>query len=264
MEDIRDLIFRNILNNKFCAVITSESCGIFSGEKEVIKQAEEIGISLELNFHDGQFIEAGDVIGSIFGTPKKIALAEEKMLGCIAKYSGIATAAKNAVETANKKVRIVAGSWKKMPPEIKDGVRKAILDGGASFRICDTPMIYLDKNYIQMLGSIENALNSVRDLKDFTKVVQIKGRILTVEEESRIALENGCGILMVDTGQVNDLKKCIDVAISLGYRNQIKIAFAGNVKIENITSILNYDIDILCIGKDIVDAKLLDVKLDVQ
>ena len=49
----------------------------------------------------------------------------------------------------------------------------------------------------------------------------------------------------------------------MGVREDVEIAFAGNVKITQISEIIKRDIDILCIGKDIVDARLLDMKLDV-
>ena len=47
-----------------------------------------------------------------------------------------------------------------------------------------------------------------------------------------------------------------------GLPERIKVAFAGNVKLTDIPE-LSRRADILCIGKEIVDAPLLDWKLDV-
>lgn len=263
MKDIRDDIFKNILNDKFNAVLTVENNGIFAGSKEAKTYAQEIGIDLKLYFSDGQEVCIGDTIGEIVADPKNMAIAEEKIIGAIAKYSGIATAARKAVVEAEEKVKIVSGSVKKMPPQIKNGIRDAIISGGATFRISDTPMIYMDKNYIKMLGSITKALEAVKDQMNVVKVIQLKGRDHSIEEETRMALENDCGILMVDTGNIEDLKRCITEVNKIGVRNNVKIAFAGDVKINQIKEYIKMGVDILDIGKEIVDAQLLDIKLDV-
>lgn len=263
IKDIRDVIFKDIMDKKFKAVLTFENDGVFSGSTEACDIAEKIGIELELHVNDGDKVESGQQIGFVLASPKNMAIAEEKIIGSISKYSGIATAARKAVDATGGKVRIVAGSWKKMPPPLKGGIRKAVVDGGADFRICHTPMIYLDKNYIKMLGSISNALQAVKELDGFIKVAQLKGKDKTIAEETKEAIENGSGLLMVDTGIIGDLETCLDTVDELGVRKDVEIAFAGNVKIKQISDIIKYDIDVLCIGKDIVDARLIDMKLDV-
>lgn len=264
MQDIRDVIFKEISEKKFRALITAEKNGCLSGVEEAEKMAREIGISINLYHKEGDLINVGDIICEITGTPKQITVSEDKIIGCLSKFSGIATAAHNAVELADDKVRIVSGSLKKMPHNIKDSVRKAIVSGGASNRISTTPMVYLDKNYIKMLGSIPKALNSVKCFTDLAKVIQIKGNEFSIEEETVQALENGCDILMVDTGNLNDLERCIQVTERIGKRKDVQIAFAGGVKMEQIPELCKYDINALCIGKEVVDALLLDMKLDVQ
>jgi len=264
MEDIRDIIFKDIIDNEFRAILTPERDGCLSGVLEAEKQAEEIGVKLSFFLKEGENVREGEPIGELIATPKKIALSEEKIIGTLSKFSGIATASQQAVAFAKGKIRIVSGSWKKMPPSIKDGIRRAIISGGASFRICSTPMIYLDKNYISMLGSIPLALATVKDYTEFIKVIQIKGKQFSVEEETVQALENGCGILMVDTGKLDDLVRCSKTVKNLGKRGEVQIAFAGGIKLDKIAELTAYDIDILCIGKEIVDAPLLDIRLDVQ
>ena len=263
VRDIRDVIFKDIIDKEFQAVLIPERDGCISGIANVIKQAEEIGIGIELYCKEGEWIEAKKPIGLITATPKNMALAEEKIIGNLAKFSGIATAAKKAVELSGGKIKIVCGSWKKMPPAIKDGVRTAVLSGGATFRISDNNMIYLDKNYIKMLGSIQKTLDSVKDFQNHTKVIQIKGEQVTIEEETKQALESGCNILMLDSGNVEDVVACLKVVNGMCLREKVKIAFAGEVKLDKIKDLARMDIDILCIGKEIIDALLLDISLDV-
>lgn len=125
-----------------------------AGTEAAKAQADELGIELELCKADGEELMHGERIGTLVAAAKQVALAEERMIGALAKASGIATAARTAVLMADGRAEIVSGSWKKMPPQIKELVRGAILTGGANCRIAEQPMIYLDKNYIRMLGSI--------------------------------------------------------------------------------------------------------------
>lgn len=263
MGDIRDVLFEEIETKRFRAVLTAERSGVLSGVEEAYACAKELGIDLELCKGEGEEISHGERFGNFLGTPKQIALAEECLIGALAKTSGIATAARTAVQLADGRMQIVSGSWKKMPPLIKQMIRKATASGGAAFRICQPPMVYLDKNFIRMFGSIPAATDACRKLPSSTVVVQIRGMTASVEEETRQALDGGAGILMVDTGEPGDAGRCVRTLESLGGRNKAKVAFAGNVRLTDIPDLAELGIDILCIGKEIVDAKLLDLKLDV-
>ncbi len=263
MEDIRDVLFQDVCQKKFRAVLVAERAGILSGVQAAKAQAAELGVALELCKQEGDSIGHNERIGHIVAPPKEMAMAEESVIGTLAKASGIATAANTAVLLADGKTRVICGSWKKMPPELKSVVRQAVMAGGVSFRICDTPMIYLDKNYIRMLGSISLALAACRPFKGYTRVIQIRSEDGDVMEQTVQAVQGGAGILMVDTGKLEDLDRCIGCLESMGARSQVKVAFSGNVKLTDIPALTQRDIDLLCIGKEIVDAQLLDMKLDV-
>lgn len=263
MEDIRDVLFKGIENKRFRATLMAERSGVLSGVEEAYACAKELGIDLELCKEEGAEISHGERFGNFAGTPKQIAMAEERLIGTLAKASGIATAARTAVQLADGRMQIVSGSWKKMPPAIKQLVRKATASGGAAFRICEPPMVYLDKNFIRMFGTIPAATEACRSLPGSTIVVQIRGITTSVEEETRQALDGGASILMVDTGELEDVERCVKTLESAGRRNEVKVAFAGNVHLTDIPDLAECGIDLLCIGKEIVDAQLLDLKLDV-
>lgn len=261
--DVRDLLFQGIEAKRFRAVFTAERSGVLSGVEAARARAEALGITLELCKAEGDELSHGERFGNFLASPKQIALAEEQIIGTMAKASGIATAARTAVQLADGRVRIVSGSWKKMPPEIKGMVRTATASGGAAFRICQPPMAYLDKNFIRMFGSIPAAMDACRRLPDFRRVVQIRGITAEIEEETVQAVENGAAILMVDTGNLADLDRCLAALDRMGGKRPVEVAFAGNVRLTDIPELAVRGADILCIGKEIVDAKLLDMKLDV-
>ena len=70
-------------------------------------------------------------------------------------------------------------------------------------------------------------------------------------------------ILMVDTGSREDLQCCLETLRASGCRERVKVAFAGGVQIVEIPELLEFGPDIIGIGREIIDAPLLDMRLDV-
>lgn len=263
MKDIRDDIFREILDMPVTAVILADDPGIIAGTKSARKKALELGLTVNHIMEEGVAVTPGDEVTRFSGTPKQITMAEDLLMGCIAKPSGIATAASKCVQAADGMVRIVCGSWKKMPVEIKDMARKAIVAGSAEFRISSPPFIYLDKNYVRMIGGIERSLKAVSHLSDHTKVIQIKGQQRSISLEAVEAAQYQADIIYIDNGNREDIKKASEALAREGLRQDVKIAFGGNIRMRDINALKIMDVDILGIGKEIIDAPLLDLKVEV-
>lgn len=263
-SDIRYTIFKSILNKKFIAAIIADSEGVLAGVEEAIIMANKIGVEVLEYKASGGYVTKGENILLLRGNPVEIAVAEDTLIGLIAKPSGIATAARKASRYAKEKgVRVVCGAWKKMPIEVKNLFRKAIQIGGIGIRIVDKPFIYLDKNYVRMFGGIKNALEAIKNIEDRIKVIQIRGEFKDVVSEAIEASRYGADIIMVDTGNVEDLKNVHKALISYNIRKNVMLAFGGNVKINDIPIVADAGADIIDIGKEIIDAPLLDLKLEV-
>ncbi len=257
--DIRDLIFAGLGQSSFTANLTAAASGVLAGLAAAEAQADTVGLRLRWLHGEGDELNPGMVVAAVTGTAKAMTLGEERLLGCLCKASGIATSARQAVELAAGRVRVVSGAWKKMPPELKLMVRHAIATGGLAGRVVDGPFIYLDKNYVRLLGGLAATLTAVRELPG-VKVIQVRGEEASIAEETRVACQAGAGVVMVDTGQAPDAVLALEIAAA--YPN-VQIAFAGGIQHADIPSLANLGIHILDIGTAIVDAPLLDMKLDV-
>lgn len=261
--DIRDVIFKDIKGKRLRAVITAMDNGVLCGIKIVEEKAKRLRLKVTLYKEDGNSIKKGDSIMIVEGSPKKIALAEEKLIGCLCKTSGISTAARKAKFLSGNRLKVVCGAWKKMPSLIKENVREAILIGGISYRITDTPFLYLDKNFVKIFGGVKGTLRSLGKFNNRIKVIQLKSSGKTLIKESLTAAREGSDIIMIDTGNKKDIE-VIDKALSQnGLREGIKLAFGGNVKLKDLGKLKRMNLDIVDIGREIVDAPLLDMKLDV-
>lgn len=264
MEDLRERIFSRVADRIVRAAILAEDDGIIAGTKAVKEEAAKLGLSLEAIIAEGGQVEKGDVIVRFSGSPKRIAMAEEILMGVMAKASGIATAAHRATRMAGGRPKIVCGAWKKMPPVLKEVLRQAVTLGGAAYSLSSDPFVYLDKNHIEMLGGIRESLTAVRDLEGHRKVIQLKGKNKEIVSEAEEAVVAGADIVFIDTGRVKDVETVMDRLVRLGVRERIEVAFAGGVKIEDIPKLKALDVDYLCIGREILDAPLLDMKMEVM
>ena len=264
MQDVRTQLFERISGRRYRAVLVAERSGVLSGVEAAAECARELGIELEICRAEGDEVSHGAVFANFAGTPEQIAAAEERLMGTMSKASGIATAARTAVQVADGRVKIVSGAWKKMPGQIKELVRRAIVAGGASFRITEPPMVYMDKNFVRMFGSVRETLAAAACFEGATKCIQLRGEKASIREETLQAVEGGADILMIDTGRIADAAVCLQTLRELSCRDQVQVAFAGDVEIGSIPGLLEQaDVDILDIGKRIVDAPLLDMRLDV-
>jgi nicotinate-nucleotide pyrophosphorylase (carboxylating) len=261
-RDIRDQIFRGHRDRNVTAVVIAEAAGLLSGIQRAKKLAEGLGLSFQSDLNDGDSFHAAAELARVSGKPFQIVKAEEVIIGTLSKTSGIATRARQMSHEVGPRCRVVSGGWKKMPHDIKDMVRQAVVHGGAGIRIIDGPFIYLDKNYVRILGGVREALEAVVPIERST-VIQIRGETGPVVQEAIEAARAGAAVIMIDTGRSDDLTKVAAALREEGLRSKVQIAFAGNISQDNIPALSKQDVDILDIGYAILDAPCLPIRFDV-
>lgn len=261
--DLRDEIFRTVDGRKITGVIIADDEGIVAETNRAADESKDMGLTLLGILPEGSEVRPGDEIARFSGSPRQVVSAEDVLIGVMAKPSGIATAARAFVTRADGRPEIVCGAWKKMPLSQKESIRRAVAVGGAQIRISRDPFVYLDKNYIRILGGIGKALQAASSMTDRRKVAQLKGRHKSVVEEACEAVEFGADILHIDTGNTEDVDRIVRELARQGLRNRVSIAFSGSVRLEVVDELKRLDVDILDIGRQIVDAPLLDMRLEV-
>lgn len=262
--ELREFLFAPLAEKKFSFKVTSREKGIFSGAARLEQQVKELGLEVTFLASEGTPLEAGSCILRGRGRAEEVIRAEEILLGVIGKPSGVATAAAEFARRAGGRIKVVCGAWKKVAPEVRSDLRRAIATGGAGVRITDRPFIYLDKNYVRLLGGVGPAVGRARAYDPGRVIaVQLRGELQPVTVEATAAVEAGAGILMVDTGNLRDLEAAITAARTGGWRGQVQIAFAGGVTFEELEAVITAGADIVDVGRAIIDAPLLDLSLDV-
>jgi len=261
-SDIRYEIFRDSPASRVTATLIVERGGVLSGLKRASASVESLGLRFSSDFSDGGSVREGQEIARVSGNPVQIAMAEECIIGTLSKSSGIATAARRARQETHPRCRVVSGGWKKMPIEIKDHIRKAALDGGIDVRILRKPFVYLDKNYVRMLGGIKRAIQAALPLER-PVVIQVRGETDRISNEAVEAAETGAKVIMVDTGRQEDAGDVTRALNENDLRRRVRVAFAGNIALEDLGSINRLGLDVVDIGYAILDAPCLPMRFDV-
>lgn len=261
--DLRDAIFQSIAQQTVTAVLRAEDDGLVVGIPDLRQSADDLGLDIRFVIDDATWVSAGEKIAEFRGAPKQIAKAEERVIGMLAKPSGIATQTRRFVDAAGDELRIVSGAWKKMPMVLKHVIRHAIRAAGADFRITRVNFVYLDKNFVRMLGGIRQTLTATSHITEHEKVIQIKGQFDDVAREAVEATEAGAHIVFIDTGEIDDIRRVSAALSKAGLRERVVVAYSGNVQLADIAALRTMDVDRVDIGRAIVDAPLLDMKLDV-
>lgn len=262
--DIRDAVFADIADKTLTARITAERAGVLSGINEAVQSAVELGLRIKSQSQEGDQITAGTPVLTVEGRPRQLAIAEDTLLGHLLKPSGIATKAAEFRKAADGKFQIICGSWKKVHTSVKSAYRQAISTGGCGIRMLDVPMVYLDKNYIAMLGGMKHTLLHIQELPEVIGrkiVVQVKGRELGIGAECWLAADCGADVIYLDTGRVEDFQELAD---AMRYMRRVpQIAFGGNVTLDALEKLKACPVDIVGVGKAIIDAPMLDMRFDV-
>ncbi|MDQ7095426.1 nicotinate-nucleotide pyrophosphorylase [Desulfosporosinus sp. PR] len=260
--DVPRFLLKDSLNRKIRAGIISNSRGILAGIEDMENQALALGLEVNINSKTGDEVFPGEQIASFLGDPMQIIRGEDSLLGIISKVSGIATAARQAITSAGK-VQVVSGGWKKVPPGMKEYVRKGLIAGGVFIRMLPEPFVYLDKNYLRILGSLETEINIGHTLPGRSIVVQLRGETAAIDDEACHAAQLGAKVVMIDTGSIEDLRKCAMALRAEGLREKVKLAFGGGVKLEELPHFQAEDLEFVDIGRAILDAPMLDFRYDV-
>jgi nicotinate-nucleotide pyrophosphorylase (carboxylating) len=261
--ELREFLFAPLEGRKFTFQITAREKGIFSGAEQLARQATGLGLDAAVQVAEGTVLEPGTCILRGKGRAEEVIRAEEALLGVIGKSSGVATAASAFVRRAGERLRIVCGAWKKIAPELRAGLRRAVATGGVAARITDLPFVYLDKNYVHLLGGIGSAIIRARAYEPGRLIsVQIRGEYQSIQLEAAAAVAAGAVFLMVDTGNLRDLDATVKAAKDEGWRDRVRIAFAGGVTLDELDAVIDVGADIVDVGRAIIDAPLLDLSLD--
>lgn len=207
---------------------------------------------------DGDVVDVDEPIVEVTGTAWELAVAEDHVLGALGWSGGVARRARELRSSAPDDLHLVCGGWKKLPAPLKPLLRAALSVAGLGHRLVDGDFVYIDKNVAHLAGGMAAAVGAGRSLGHGPVAVQV-----TSLDQARTAVTAGCGIVMVDTGDLG-LLAAVDADLrASGRRPLVEVAFAGGVTAASLGAARSAGADIVDIGRAVLDAPLWDLHLQL-
>jgi nicotinate-nucleotide pyrophosphorylase (carboxylating) len=255
------------LSDRLLAAVDGNRLGVVSAtEPGVIAGLELLdpGIaegdagSWTLRVGEGAAVDPGQPIVEVCGSAAELAVAEDYVLGLIGWASGVATRCRQIVARAPDGLRVVCGGWKKLPAPLKPLLRAGLAAGGVGPRLLDGRFLYIDKNAVRLLGGAAEAVAAGRALEHGPVAVQARSA-----EAAVAAARDGAGVVMVDSASLEVLREVQRALEREGIRDRVVLAFGGGVQPTRLAEVAAVGAEVVDIGREILDAPLLDLRFDV-
>jgi len=220
---------------------------------------EKMDSSLKIkNFYqDGAALKKGDIILEVNGHAGSILTAERTVLNFMQRLSGISTLASRYVAeiAEGSKTKIV--DTRKTTPGWRTLEKYAVKVGGASnhrFGLDDGIMI--KDNHIEMAGSIEKAVRSVRS--NCHHLLKIEVETTNLNEVAQ-ALDAGADVIMLDNMDIEIMSEAVKL---IGSKAVTEIS--GGVKLERINELSKIGADFISVGALTHSAVAKDINLTLK
>jgi nicotinate-nucleotide pyrophosphorylase (carboxylating) len=238
-------------------VFLAKEAGIFCGE-EIIKTGFRLFDSnIETNVlkKDGEPIEPGERLATASGKIADLLKGERVILNLIQRMSGIATLTHQATEILNSPHTKICDT-RKTTPGLRMLEKYAVRAGGGfnhRFGLYDGIMI--KDNHISFAGSIQNAVNAVREKAGHMVKIEVE---VETEEQVVEAIKAGADVIMFDNRIPEEIKEFIKL-VPAGIITEA----SGGINLTNLASYRDTGVDYISLGLLTHSYKALDISVKV-
>ena len=242
-------------DKKGCARLICKQSGILCGLDVFIRTFRLLDENsyFETEFKDGDKIEKGTLIGTVYGDIKALLSGERTALNYLQRMSGIATMTREyADELEGYKTTLL--DTRKTTPNMRPFEKHAVrIGGGTNHRYNLSDGVLLKDNHIGAAGSITKAIEMAKAYAPFVRKIEIETETLEQVEE---AVAAGADIIMLDNMDNETMKKAVEI---IGGRAQTECS--GNVTKERLREIAEIGVDFVSCGALTHSAPILDFSL---
>ncbi|HEY9009536.1 MAG TPA: carboxylating nicotinate-nucleotide diphosphorylase [Devosia sp.] len=239
------------------ATLAAREAGVIAGLPLVAAAFRLIGesVTFEGTKRDGQRVEAGEVIGHVWGNARQVMSAERTALNFLNHLSGIATLTRRFVDAIEGTGARICDT-RKTTPGLRAFQKYAVrCGGGSNHRFALDDAILIKDNHIAVAGSAAAAYQAARAFAGHLVAIEIEVTTLAQLEE---VLDAGATIVLLDNMDNELLRQA--VALNAG---RAKLEASGGVKLERVRSIAEAGVDYISTSQITMAAPPLDIGLDV-
>ncbi|WP_407269584.1 carboxylating nicotinate-nucleotide diphosphorylase [Radiobacillus sp. PE A8.2] len=261
IEDIgdRDLTSEHIFpaEQQGMGTFIAKQSGVLAGVSIIEKGYSLLDPTIEVSLHkrDGDVVEAGEKIATVFGSVRSLLTGERVILNLMQRMSGIATITKQAVTTLNSETTKVCDT-RKTTPGLRMFEKYAVTCGGGKnhrFGLYDGVMI--KDNHIAFCGSIAKAVSKVREQLGHMVKIEVETESKEQVEE---AVHAGADVIMFDNRTPEEVRSFVLLVPS-----HIITEASGNISIDNIADYGTTGVNFVSLGFLTHSVKALDISFNV-
>jgi nicotinate-nucleotide pyrophosphorylase (carboxylating) len=199
----------------------------------------------------------------ISGDAKAILSAERTLINILSRMSGIATATRKVtekIEKAGLKTRVAC--TRKTAPGLLYFDKKAVLIGGGdTHRLHLDDMILIKDNHIAIAGSVEKAIEKVREGASFSKKIEVE---VASVKDALVVAKAEVDVIMLDNLSPKQIEKAIKSLEKAGFLGKILLEASGGITTQNILAFASTGVNIVSLGELTDSIKALDISLEVK
>ncbi|XP_071508110.1 nicotinate-nucleotide pyrophosphorylase [carboxylating]-like [Diadema antillarum] len=243
------------------AVLLCKSPGVLAGVPFFNAVFRELGCEVEWCKVEGTFLNPVCEVATVKGRARSILVGERSALNCLARASGVATAASRLTSIAKESAWTgqVAGT-RKTTPGFRIVEKYSLLVGGAATHRYDlSSMIMLKDNHIWSAGSITQAVKNARQTGGFSIKIEVECRSL---EEAREAALAGAEIIMLDNFTPEAASSA--AAQLKGEFPHITLEASGGITEETIRDFMKPNIDVISTSRLTQGYSVVDFSLKIK
>ncbi|WP_342676509.1 carboxylating nicotinate-nucleotide diphosphorylase [Methanofollis sp. UBA420] len=242
------------------AVIRAKEACVIAGLEEAAFLFSHLGAGVVTPVRDGERVAAGTVVMEIRGPARAVLVAERTALNIMGRMSGIATAAREAVDAVravNPAVRVA--STRKTCPGLRTLDKKAaVLGGAASHRFSLSDMVMIKDNHLALVDLEE----AVRRAKTHSPYHKVEVEVESAEDAVRVA-EYGADIVLLDNMTPEGVREAVAALMAAGLRERVVVEISGGITRTTLPLYAGAGADIISMGALTHSVRNVDVSLDV-
>lgn len=203
---------------------------------------------------DGDWVEAGSVLATVFGNARNLLTAERTALNFLTHLSGIATATRQIVDSVAEFPAQITCTRKTIPG-LRVLQKYAVrCGGGRNHRLGLDDAILIKDNHIAISGNITTAIKQAKALAGHLIPIEVEVDNLDQLEE---ALEAGVNLVLLDNMSPSTLTKAVAMC-----QGRAQTEASGGITPDSVVAVAKTGVDFIAMGYLTHSTTALDIGLD--
>jgi len=205
---------------------------------------------------DGERSIANDVVARVAGNAHALLAAERVALNFLQRLSGIATKARQFVDSAGGRITVL--DTRKTTPNLRALEKYAVEAGGATnHRMGLFDAFLIKDNHVRAAGGVKAAVDLARRRRRAaSQIIEVEAQSLQQVDE---ALDAGADIVLADNLSLDEIRETVKRA-----RGRAKVEISGGVTLERVPDLAATGADYISVGALTHSAPAADISFELE